>query len=517
MEALASLFGGLGLFFIGVKGLSGQLSALAGSRMRAAMAHGTAGPWRAGLLGLVLGLVTQSSSAVTFIAASMRAAGLIAPRRVLPILAWANAGTAGLVLLATLDLRVMALWLLGLVGCVSYFAPEGGGRWRPALGAASGLALMLLGLGLIKLGAAPLREWEVIRAVIAFGGDAWLPPFILGALVTLVAQSSSTVSILAITLRSAGLVSFDQAVAAIYGASLGSGLAVWILAGGLQGTARQPVIFQALLRFAGAALFLLAMEVERVFDIPLVIAAVEAVTHAADLQLALIFLLLQVVTALLAAPLHQPLERLLGRLAPESAVEADSRPRFLYPQAIEDAPSALALVAAEQGRLHDRIPRMLDPVRAEPDGGDAVIVAASAALEQEIARFIAALLAREMPAEALADAVRLQARLGLLATLRETVSDFVAEGSALPDPQVLRPFAAMAEALHMLVSELRDLDGPESASWLAELASDRGEMMQRLRRQALGLAQERLFALTGLFERGVWLVRRLALLETEQV
>jgi len=40
-------------------------------------------------------------------------------------------------------------------------------------------------------------------------------------------------------------------------------------------------------------------------------------------------------------------------------------------------------------------------------------------------------------------------------------------------------------------------------------------MMQELRRQGAGNGQERFAAMTGLFERAVWLIRRLALLETE--
>lgn len=47
MEALAQVFGGLGLFLLGVKGLSGSLAALAGPRIRAMMALGNRGPVQA--------------------------------------------------------------------------------------------------------------------------------------------------------------------------------------------------------------------------------------------------------------------------------------------------------------------------------------------------------------------------------------------------------------------------------------------------------------------------------------
>lgn len=514
MEALAQVFGGLGIFLLGVKGLSGPLASLAGPRVRAMMARGTRGSLQAGALGFGMGVLTQSSQAVTFIIASMRAAELIGPRRALPMLAWANVGTAGLVLVATLDLRLVALWLLGVIGMGMIFQDRGEGRWRPFLAAGGSLGFMLLGLGLLKLGAVPLREEPWAQALLAMAAGLWLPAFVFGALATMVVQSSSTVAILAITCKAAGLISQDQAVAAIYGASLGSGLAVWLIAGRLEGSARQPGLYQAMLRALGALLFLGLLLLERELNVPLVIAWAGWVTASPDLQLAVIFLLLQISVALLVAPLNRPMERWLSRLAPPSAREALARPRYLYARAVEDPPSALALAEAEQGRLLERLPTILDPVRAEAAAGPSDAVA-TAALEAAIGRFLSALLRQELSDDVLREAVRLRERLGLITTLRHTLEDFVtalAEVTPIPGP-----VAAMIEALHLITEELHAMRDAEAAAWIVEIAADRGEMMRGLRRNAAGTTDERLFLLTGLFERSVWLARRLALLEAERV
>lgn len=111
--------------------------------------------------------------------------------------------------------------------------------------------------------------------------------------------------------------------------------------------------------------------------------------------------------------------------------------------------------------------------------------------------------------------MRLQARLGLAMALRETLGEFVATvGAAQALPGAV---SAMIEALHLLMEELHELHDAQGALWIGEIAGDRGEMMQRLRRQFAGAPDERLFALTGLFERAVWMARRLALLELERV
>lgn len=514
MEALAQFFGGLGLFVLGVKSLSGSLAALAGPRIRAMMARGTRGPVQAAALGLGMGIATQSSNAVTFVIASMRQAGLVTPRRALPMLAWANVGTAGLVLVATFDLRLAAFWLLALVSLAGLFADRREGPWRPILAASFGLALMLLGLAQLKLGAEPLREAALTRDILAAAQGFWLPAFLLGGVVTLVTQSSSTVSILVIAFMAAGLLSTDQAVAAVYGASLGSGIAIWLMARQLEGSARQPALYQALLRGLGALLFLGLLLLERGFGLPLVVALAGQISPAPTTQLAIIFLVLQLGMALLAAPCNGAAERFLGRWAPPHASEALARPRYLYPLALEDAASALTLVEAEQRRLLERLPGVLEAVRPE-SGGAAADMAASAALEREIGAFIAALLRQELTPDVLREAVRLQARLGLAVALRETLGEFVATLCAAG--QTPSAVSAMVEALHLLMEELHEMQGAEAAGWITEIASDRGEMMQRLRRQWAGAADERLFAVTGLFERAAWLARRLALLEAERV
>lgn len=343
-----------------------------------------------------MGIATQSSNAVTFIIASMRKAGLVAPRRALPMLAWANVGTAGLVLVATFDLRLAALWLLALVSLAGLVADRRDGPFRPILAACVGLGLMLLGLAQLKLGAVPLREAALTRDILDMAQGYWLPAFLLGGLVTLVTQSSSTVAILAIAFMAAGLMSQDQAVAAIYGASLGSGIAIWMMARQLAGSARQPALYQALLRGIGALLFLGLLLLERSTGLPLVVALAGQFSAVPETRLAVIFLLLQLGMALLAAPFNAAMERLLERLAPPNFIEQQSLPRYLYPQALADAASALPLVAAEQGRLLARLPAVLAPIRPEDPGAVEADMAASAGLEREIGDFIASLLQQEL-------------------------------------------------------------------------------------------------------------------------
>ena len=101
MEIVADIIAGLGLFFIGVRSIGTHMKQMTGARFRSWVAWATGHHLSAALVGTAAGIVTQSSNAVTFISVSLVTSGMITPARALPVLAWANVGTALLVFLAT--------------------------------------------------------------------------------------------------------------------------------------------------------------------------------------------------------------------------------------------------------------------------------------------------------------------------------------------------------------------------------------------------------------------------------
>ncbi len=531
MDILASFLGGLGLFLMGMRGVGSHLQQMTGKRLRRAIARATRSAISGGITGAALGALTQSSNAVTFIATSMVQAGIISLKSALPVVAWSNLGTAVLVLAASLDLRLTALWLLGCAGCSLAFGLDYRGRWKVGLGAVFYLGLLFLGLVMLKAAAGPLRGSVVVQQAMAFAGDALLPPFLVGAVVTMIAQSSSTVTILAIALTQSGLLTGAQAGMAVCGASLGSGLSVLLLAGGLRGTARQLSVFQTLFKSAGAVLFALLFVAWRLAapSAELPFAGLWGGITLAD-RLALLFLGLQIVPALGIAPLLPLIPRLLERLSPPTLEEGLSRPRFIYDQALEDPPTALDLVEREQVRLFGQLPPLLNAVReggaGVPGPPRAVVSDGSAAVEAAVAAFLQELLARGCGRPELGRAVALDLLNTLLGSLRETVAELAAvlDVAAYREPgdPVGTLVYPLAEALHLLLTELHETilsRKGEDAEMLWHLASDRSEMMDGMRRRfsAAGgdLPQgghELLFRATALFERAVWLIGRNALL-----
>src|SRR5215467_14566917 len=105
---IAPLLAGLGLFFSGVHFVSANLTPLAGRKFRRLLTRATAYPSLGAATGVLAGIVTQSTNAVTFVIVSMVSAGIIDKRRAMPIPVWAHVGASLLVMLVAVDLRIGA-------------------------------------------------------------------------------------------------------------------------------------------------------------------------------------------------------------------------------------------------------------------------------------------------------------------------------------------------------------------------------------------------------------------------
>ncbi|MFW6341319.1 MAG: Na/Pi cotransporter family protein, partial [Wenzhouxiangella sp.] len=513
MEIFGTLFAGLGLFFIGVKAIGSHLKEMSGRRFRLMMARATRRPLWSAALGTLAGAVTQSTNAVTFIMVSMTTAGLLDVRRALPIVAWANVGTAVLVMVATLDIHLLVLYLLGLVGLAYYLGLHEHDRFRHLVGALFGVGLLFLGLWLIKSGAAPLKDIPWVQSFLQFSAESLILAFLVGLVLTLVMQSSATVSVIAVTMTTVGLLDLDQTIMIVFGASIGSGLAVFLMSANLRGTSRQLALVQVWLKVIGVLVVLPLFLVELWFDLPGLKALSTLPADDLATRIAWIYLLLQVASAASVSLLGGPLLALAARWSPEDPAESLGRPKYLYDQALDDAESALDLAEREQGRLVERLPGYLDSLREDAVQTSTVALdvlhPASKAVAGEIARFVADLMARPQSGDTLERVVNVHARNDLLVHLQEACHDLV-ETLAPPledqSAQALR--ASLLESLHMLLSLLADsLDGDaDDLALLQDTSQDRSGLMERIRGELIAtdrglspVSQARLFASTSLF------------------
>jgi phosphate:Na+ symporter len=522
-EAAGTFFAGLGLFFYGVKMVGSTFKEMAGRSLHRLAAQSGRYPGLAGAAGALFAGITQSVTPVTFIAVAMITGGLMEVRQALPMVIWAGVGTSLMVWLSALNVKVLALYLLGLAGTALYLNRPAGARTATA--ALFGIGVLFLGLQLMRSAAAQVETWPAFVAAFQGLRSSPLLVFLGGAAASLIVQSMAAVSIMAMTFGKAQVFTPDQIMLTIFGACFGSGIRVVLLAAGIRGTPRQLVLLQCLVcgigGLGGLALFFLSGAT----GLSPLTAAGAALSWGVEARMAAAYLAMNLGAALLAT-LGLPLvRRLLERLSPPPPEEDLAKARFLHAQALSDGETALTLAVREQARLFERYPRYFEMAR-QP-GADARLspeayFGANRALGRQIVAFLTGLVNRH-PSPGLSD--RLLARLELEKTgeaLEETLRQVVGR---LPGPAAspaLRDFgSSMVESLDTIlltaVEAFPGADGEELA-WLLRLTGDRSEMMEKVRGQYLaaesGLPQEEkvaLLYLTGLFERVVWLLRQVAL------
>lgn len=523
MSPVLSSWTGFGFLFIGIRLIGLHVQPLIGGRIHEFIARSMSRVVLPRAAGFVSGSLTSSASAVVFVSAGLISAGAASLAQTLPLLAWANVGTACLVLLASLDLRALALALVGGIGLFFLMGADSRTAARHALFALLGVALLMLGLSMVKEGALALRVEPLAREFFTFAGADPAVGYLVGLILSIVLQSSSVVSVMTLPLLQAGLLDFEAVVPIIYGACLGSGLSVVLLAGSSPGPAQQLALCQAGLRLVASGVMLGLWLIEHLLELPLVVQAVARLTDLQPLRAGLLFLLFQCVLLASGAVTRKGLVRLASILSPLPVVNEASHPMHLFDEGMQDPQTALELSRLETRRLMVSLPEFLDAIRdRDPGSGDGLPLAerhlANQSLSNHIDRFITGALALNPDPQATEALFRQRTQLSALRQLNTSLTEFTCCISAVPDAERPELARVMVEGLHAILSTAADalVDTDETALMLLDgLTQERNELMDTVRHTLLegeGSASQResLLNATLAFERALWQLRGLA-------
>lgn len=520
LSGTVAALAGLGFFLAGLHMLSEAVRALSARYVRTGLRALSKLPLSGPVMGILLGALTQSTSAAAFVCMGLLNSRAITFPAALSITAWTGVGTSVLVFLASIDLHLAALGALALVA-VFYLAAlhrqEAGRRSAELLIA---IGLTLLGLAMVKETGHGLQQNVWAQEFFIFSSTSWVYGFMIGLVITLVMQSSSTVSIITVALGAAGLLPLQSALVIVCGANLGSGLSVVLVSSHLSGLPRQLAIWQAVVKALGSFAVL----------VPVVaLSVLGSLPEPASLGLslamavALTYLALNVAGAVLAAVLQRPLAHLLQTMAPLDAERQQYEPEFLIDEAAEDPETALMLSRREYARLVALMPVALAPLRPEEEGmltlDNAQRRRLALELAQQIESFVSLAVTSHPQNADVGGLLLLQRYNGQLQSLIDALHAYVGELETLEDPapHELAMRTSMTETLHFLLGLLAEhANGEGDAEMLERLTLDRGDIMTRFRGQivqhdtASNANREALYVATGLFERMVWLVRELA-------
>ena len=384
MELLAGVVGGLGLFIVGMWFLTENFKKLASRRLRQSAHRWTTNRYAALLWGMLAGGITQSMTALTFIVVSIVRSRLTTMKGALAMILGGCVGVTGLVMIVTFDIKMVALYILGIAGAV--VVTDRLAKHRAVAGSFLGGAMIILGLVLLREAAAPLADEPWFRSMVEGTGNSLLLAFLVAALLTFIVQSSGAVSVFGISLATVEIISVDQAMMIIYGSFVGSAAILYVLSANLTGRSRQVVMYLIIFNVLTCAVVIPLLYAEIYLDAPSIKALISATGFDLPQQIALVYVIISVVPMPIMLATLGVSSRVLDRLWPVSEMDELSHTQFIHNHASVDIETSMMLVDLEQRRAFKMQLRYFDLVREGKDVGP--LRDASRSLLTEIDEFL---------------------------------------------------------------------------------------------------------------------------------
>lgn len=246
---ILEIVGGIGCFLLGMSLLVDGLRALAGGALRRVLTSAVRGPISGFLAGMGTTALVQSSSATTVATIGFVSAGLLSFPQSIGVVLGANVGTTSTSwLVATIGFKVsIGTFALPILAAGAMLRVLGRGKVAEIGLAIAGFGLLFIGLDLLEQGMAAATERlgpESLPASAGLAGRALLVG--AGFAMTVLMQSSSAAIATVLVALVAGTISYEQAIAVVVGANVGTTITAAITMVGASVQARRTALVHIL-------------------------------------------------------------------------------------------------------------------------------------------------------------------------------------------------------------------------------------------------------------------------------
>lgn len=214
-----SLLGGVGLFLYGMSIMSSGLKKAAGDKLRTILEHATSNRFIAVVVGILVTLLIQSSSATDMMVISFVNSGLMTLSQAIGVIMGANIGTTVTAQITAFNLGAYAPLILFAGAIVHIFVKNSTTKHIGTV--VLGFGMLFFGISVIKSAIAPLSQ---SAGFISFLSKLENPVIavVFGVLFTALLQSSSSSVVIFQTFAVQGLISYHMTVYLVIGAAIGS-------------------------------------------------------------------------------------------------------------------------------------------------------------------------------------------------------------------------------------------------------------------------------------------------------
>ncbi|NLA84929.1 MAG: Na/Pi cotransporter family protein [Clostridiales bacterium] len=253
-KMLFALGGGLGLFLYGMNMMGDGLEKAAGSRMKRLLEILTTNRLMGVLVGIIVTAIIQSSSASTVMVIGFVNAGLMNLAQATGVILGANIGTTITAQLIALNLTDYAPIAIFLGVTFILFAKK---RYIRHIGEVlAGFGILFLGMDFMSKAMVPLRDEPVFQKLMSQVSHPFLG-VLVGALFTVIIQSSSASIGILQALAMQGLVDMNSGIYILFGMNIGTCVTAMLASIGTGVNARRAAAIHLIFNIITTSLFII--------------------------------------------------------------------------------------------------------------------------------------------------------------------------------------------------------------------------------------------------------------------
>ena len=349
MDIAIGIMGGLGLFLYGMNLMGDGLQKSAGSKLKRIIELLTSNVIMGVLVGMVVTMVIQSSSATTVMVVGFVNAGIMSLPQAIGVRMGANIGTTITAQLVSLDVDFLAPVALG-IGIVIYMFSNKP-KHKNIAEILIGFGILFTGMDFMKEAVKPLAGYQGFTDMLLSFGHHPILGVLMGFAITAIVQSSSASMGMLIALASQGLIPITAALPILYGENIGTCVTSLISSIGASRNARRAAIMHLTFNVLGSMIFMFILSK----PIVAIVTAIDP-TDAAR-QIANAHTLFNILNVIVLLPFNKLIVKLALKLVPETKGEQDDDDKvvkYIDDRMIETPSIALANIVKETLRMGEK-------------------------------------------------------------------------------------------------------------------------------------------------------------------
>lgn len=304
------ILGGFSLFMFGISFMGDGLKSVAGDKLRDYIDKYTSSTWSAVLIGILLTIIMQSSSASIAITIGLVRAGLMSLPQAAGIVMGANIGTTVTSFLIGLSVDKYAMYIVFIGGMLICFSHKKKlNYWGNVI---FGFGLMFYGLSAMGDALTALKETPIFENfALSMASQPWLA-MIAGIIITGVVQSSAATIGVVQKLYHAGAITLGASLPFMFGANIGTTVTGILASLGGSLAARRTAALHTVFNIIGTILGMLVL-----IPYTYVVEYLSTLLHLNPMmEIAFANIIFKTITTILFLPILKPYTNLIKKIIP---------------------------------------------------------------------------------------------------------------------------------------------------------------------------------------------------------